>query len=172
MHTKTPTNPDESIRKLGELIKDIKIAMLTTIDADGTLRSRPMACQEVEFNGDLWFFTRKSSGKIHAVTIEQQVNVAYSAPSDHRYISITGRAEVIEDHEKEAELWNPLFKAWFPEGLNDPDLVLLKVKVDFAEYWDSKSSTMVHLIGFTKAVLTGESYKPSKDEHDTVKIRH
>jgi pyridoxamine 5'-phosphate oxidase like protein len=76
----------------------------------------------------------------------------------------------VRDRQKIEELWNPIYKAWFPKGLEDPDLALLKVEVQEAEYWDTPSGKMVQLIGFVKAIATGESYKSSKDEHDKLDL--
>jgi general stress protein 26 len=155
---------DEGVRKLGEMIKDIDFAMLTTVDNDGTLRSRPMSTQQVEFDGDLWFFTRASSHKVDEVERDQHVNVSYAKPEDQRYVSVSGRAQLVRDKAKIKELWNPILKAWFPDGLEDPDLALLKINVEQAEYWDSPSSTMAHIVGFVKAIATGQSYEPGENE--------
>ncbi|MGE0633028.1 MAG: pyridoxamine 5'-phosphate oxidase family protein [Pseudobdellovibrionaceae bacterium] len=125
---------NSSVQKLGEMIKDIKIAMLTTSNSEGKVHSRPMMTQEIEFDGDLWFFTSISSGKMFELESSQEVNVAYSSPEHSRYVSVSGQAEVVRDRAKAEELWNPLYKTWFKQGLEDPDLVLLKVKVDSAEY--------------------------------------
>jgi len=146
----------EAIKKLGELIKEINIAMLTTIEADGALRSRPMATQQSEFDGDLWFFLGTSSPKAQEIRNDPRVNLSYAQPDDQRYVSVSGRGELVRDPAKMKELWNPLFKAWFPDGLEDPDLALLKVNVEQAEYWDSPSSTFVTLVGFAKALVTGQ----------------
>ncbi len=150
------TDHNENIKKVRELIKDIRFAMLTTIEEDGTLRSRPMATQEVEFDGDLWFFTYGGAPKVDEIQHDQHVNVSYAEPKDQKYVSVSGRAQVVRDHQKIEELWNPLYKAWFPKGLDEPDLALLKVSVDKAEYWDSPSSKVVRLLGFAKAIITGE----------------
>jgi general stress protein 26 len=66
-------------------------------------------------------------------------------------------AEIVTDRTKIEELWNPIHKAWFPKGVDDPNLVLLKISVEQAEYWDSPSSTIVQVAGFVKALVTGES---------------
>jgi general stress protein 26 len=141
----------ESIAKLNELIKDIEIAMLTTYDQDGSLHSRPMATQKVEFDGLLWFFTRASSHKVQEIEREHHVNLAYSAPDKQRYVSVSGMARLVKDRPKMEELWNPVYKAWFPDGLDDADLALLKVSVEHAEYWDSPSSFAAQVIKFVKA---------------------
>ena len=144
------------IKKLHDMVKDIRFAMLTTVEEDGTLRSRPMATQEFEFDGDLWFFTSADATKVNEVQHEHHVNVSYAEPKDQKYVSVSGTAQLIRDKAKIEELWNPLFKAWFPDGLEDPQLALLKVSVDKAEYWDSPSSKVVRLFGFAKALVTGK----------------
>ena len=152
----------EAVAKLGELIKDVKIAMLTTVDPDGSLRSRPMATMGTKdgFDGTLWFFTKDDSGKVGEIDREHQVNLSYSDPSHQNYVSVSGTATVVHDKAKNEELWTPLFKAWFPKGLDDPHMALLKVTVEKAEYWDTPSSAIVHLFGFIKATVTGKAAKP------------
>jgi general stress protein 26 len=144
----------EAVDKLGKLIKDIRFAMLTTVDEQGVLRSRPMATQQVEFDGDLWFFTRVDTAKVEDVRQYRQVNVSYAEPDDQRYVSVMGSAEVLDDREKMAELWNPAFKAFFPDGLGDPRLRLIKVSVSEAEYWDSPNKVAT-AIGFVKSLISG-----------------
>ena len=145
----------QSIEKLSELIKDVNIAMLTTMDG-GVLRSRPMQTQEFELDGDLWFFIGKNTHKADEIERDNRVNVSYAAPSDNTYVSVSGAASIVEDKAKIEELWNPILKAWFPEGLDDPNLCLLKVSVEQAEYWDATSSTIIQIVGFVKALVTGQ----------------
>jgi general stress protein 26 len=155
---------DEQIKKLAGMIKDIDFAMLTTVAEDGTLHSRPMSTQRVEFDGDLWFFTRASAHKVEEIEREHQVNVSYAKPEDQRYISVSGRAVVVRDRAKIEELWSPVLKAWFPEGPEDPDLALLKVSAARAEYWDSPASAVAHAVSFVKAVVTGTPTNPGENE--------
>ena len=150
---------EESIKKLGGLIESIDFGMLTTMDG-GMLRSRPMSTQKVEFDGELWFFTSDRTHKVEEIERDNRVCVAYSKPEDNVYVSVSGTAELVKDKEKIEELWNPILKAWFPEGLDDPTLALLKVTVEEAEYWDSPSSTVVQIVGFIKAIATGKPANP------------
>jgi len=145
---------NESIEKLKGFLEGIDFAMLTTF-ADGKLHSRPMSTQELDENGDLWFFTSDDSRKIEEIERDNRINVAYSDPDGNTYVSVFGTAEVIEDRAKIEELWSPIYKAWFPEGINDPKVCLLRVSVEDAEYWDSSSSKIVQLAGFVKAMVTG-----------------
>ena len=100
----------------------------------------------------------RSAAKVHEIEQDRQVNVSFAEPDDQRYVSVSGTAQLVRDQQKIDEFWNPFYKAWFPEGKDDPNIALLRVNVDKAEYWDSPSSTVVHLIGFAKALVTGQSY--------------
>jgi general stress protein 26 len=142
-----PTIEEEvNMKKLAMMIRGIKVAMLTTVSADGTLRSRPMATQDVEFEGTLWFFTAAGSEKMSEIRQYPQVSVSYASADDHRYVSLSGRASLIHDAGKMKELWSPVYRAWFPQGTGDPDLALLRVDIDKAEYWDTLSRSMVELL--------------------------
>ena len=110
-----------SIEKIRKLTEDIDFCMLTTIDA-GHMRSRPMSTQQTEFDGDLWFFTDDNTHKIDEIAKDSRVCAAYAKPASDTYVSISGRAEVVKDRAKMEELWSPILKAWFPDGLEDPHL--------------------------------------------------
>jgi general stress protein 26 len=148
----------ESIEKLRGMIKDIRVAMLTTVAPDGTLHSRPMMTQDTEFEGTLWFLTGQDTAKAGEVAEHRSVNVSYAHPDDNRYVSLSGLATILRDREKAEELWSAAYRAWFPEGLDDPNLVLLKVEVEAAEYWDASSGRMLALAGFIKALATGRRF--------------
>ena len=135
-------SPEEN-KHLSSLIEGIKVAMLTTIGPEGSLRSRPMATLQSPFDGTLWFFTNADSPKVDEVKHEQHVNVSYDDSEDHRYVSISGRATLIQERQKLEELWTPILLAWFPLGLEDPQLALLRVEADSWEYWDCQAATMV-----------------------------
>jgi general stress protein 26 len=156
------------IAHLDELIRGIQVAMMTTVEEDGTLRSRPMWTHGREFDGQLWFFTREHSAKVDEVAHDHHVNLSYAEPSKDRYVSVSGRCTLVRDREKIRELWNPTLKAWFPDGVEDPEVALLCVNVEKAEYWDTPNSRMVQLAGFVKAVLTGQTYEPGDNEKVTV----
>ena len=158
---------EESVKKLGALIKDIQMAMLTTIDG-GVLRARPMATQDTDFNGELWFFTSDKTHKVAEIEKDNRANVSYSKPNDNVYVSVSGAVSIVKDREKIEELWNPAYKAWFPDGLDDPTICLLKINVEQAEYWDSPSSTIVHIVGFVKALVTGERAQGGENEKITL----
>ena len=147
----------EAIAKIADLISDHRVALLTTIDDDGTPWSRPMGLQDQEaFDGSLYFFARADSEKMDHIARNAKVNVAFSKPSDQEYISMAGVATVLNDRQKIQDLWSPSVRAWFPDGPDDDELRLIRVDVDRAEYWDSPASVVVHAIGIVRAAVTGE----------------
>ncbi len=140
--------PYDAIGQLNELIKGIDFAMMTTIRTNGSLHSCPMASEKVDNDGILWFFSSNNSEKVEAIKTDPRVNLAYSDPGTQRYVSITGNAEPVRDHVKAKELWESRFEAWFPKGVEDPNLILLRVRIRGVEYWDQGAGRMVKLAGF------------------------
>ncbi|WP_347160393.1 pyridoxamine 5'-phosphate oxidase family protein [Pontibacter chitinilyticus] len=157
-------NTTQNLEKLIDKIKDIDIAMMSTIDDDGSIRSRPMQTQQTKADGYVWFFTGYESDKTHEMQNDAHVNLSYAKPGDNLYVSVSGKATLTKDQAKIDELWSPAMKAWFPEGKEDPNIGLIKVTIDKAEYWDSPSSTMVQLYGMAKAALTGERPHPGENK--------
>ena len=150
-----PTH-SEAITKINELVKGKQIAMLTSVSEDGSFHARPMAVLDVDFDGDVWFFTAKDAPKVAQIEKESRVNVAYSDPGNQDYVSLAGHAKLVIDQALNKKYWQPQFEAWFPGGVEDPQLALLKIEVDGAEYWDSPSSTVAHVKGFIQSKISGE----------------
>lgn len=146
---------NSDLKKLGELIEDVQIAMITTVESDGTLHTRPLATLDYEPDGELWFFTAIDSPKVEEVQEDMRVSVAYASQSKHAYVAVAGVADIVKDRAKMEELWTPMAKAWFPQGLEDPNLALLRVHIERAEYWTSPGKA-AYLMGVAKASITGK----------------
>ena len=160
---------EDDLQKLRELVKDIDFCMLTTVDEAGDLHSRPMSSNgEIDTDGDIWFFTNASSHKVNEVERSPKVNVSFADPDNQRYVSITGVAELIRDRAKIDELWRPEFKIWFPKGKDDPEIALLKVSLEKAEYWDSPSSTIGYALSFVSSIVTGK--QPDMGENKKLEL--
>ncbi|QXV64407.1 pyridoxamine 5'-phosphate oxidase family protein [Mucilaginibacter achroorhodeus] len=152
----------EGLDYLRDKVKEIKTAMLTTYSEEHGFSSRPMGTADIDGDGNIWFFTNEYSPKVSEISMENTVSLTYSDVENHTYLSIVGEAKVEDDKAKMKELWNPFVQAFFPEGLDDPKLTLLKVIPNDAEYWDSSSSRMVVLFNMLKARLTGKQYDEGK----------
>ncbi len=152
----------EGAAKVAELAKDIRIGMLTTVDANGQMISRPMALQETEFDGNFWFFAERDSRKALQIRQNPAVNVTLS--TGQTWISVYGHARIVEDVAKAKELWNGAVGAWFPQGPEDASIVLIKVDGEGAEYWDSPGGRLATAISFAKAKVTGHPYDGGENE--------
>lgn len=157
----------EQLDTIAAKIKDVKFGMFTTVDANRTLSSRPLTQQQVDADGQMWFFTSDESEFTRELLGNPQVNVSFADVGDSLYISVSGGAVLLKDRAKAEELWNPLVKAWFPKGLDDPHLSLIKVDIQSAEYWDSDASKMRQFFEMAKAAITGEA---AKDLGEHVKL--
>lgn len=158
-----PTDTQAADRKkIWDLIKDAHSALLVSIASDGSLDSRPMGCLQKEFDGTLWFLTFLHSEKMDELRKDNRVLVSYAKPSDYEYISISGRAQLVQDRAKIKELWFEGLRVWFPKGPDDPELALISVDVETAKYWTDAASVFTYAWAYVKARTTGES--PSADD--------
>jgi general stress protein 26 len=152
----TDTTHDQDRAKLIELTKDSRFVMLTTIDAEGHLVGRPMSRQEVDFDADVWFIATRDSPEIDHIRANPSVGLTITTQSS--WVSIAGRAEVVDDLAKLKELWSTFAEAWLPEGPEDPNAILIHVVAETAHYWDNPGGRVASLISFAKSKVTGEPY--------------
>ena len=156
---------EDKLKKLREIVKAVDICMLTTVDEQGDLHSRPMSNnREVEFDGDLWFFTYGSSHKVNEIGRVPKVNASFADTDAQLYASVTGQAEIVRDRAKINELWQPQLRAWFPEGVETPDIALLKVTAERGEYWDGSQSIVAHAVSFVASLVAGKSAQFGENE--------
>ena len=149
--------------KLWEMMKAVRIAMMTTED-EGQLRARPMAASQSAFDGTLWFFTHASAHKVDEVERDRKVGVTYADPDKQNYVSLSGTATLVKDRATIDAHWSEILTTWFPKGKDHPDTALLRIEITQAEYWDAPNSTMVHAYGYVKAKLTGQPPTAGRNE--------
>ncbi|MBW3543993.1 MAG: pyridoxamine 5'-phosphate oxidase family protein [Bacteroidetes bacterium] len=149
----------KTVQDLIKKIENIEICMFSTLEADGSIVSRPMSTRQIEPDGILWFFTDEHSVKVDDVLHFDHVNLAYADTSKQTYISISGTAELVTDQARIQKLWSPVLQAWFPKGLEDPNLALIKVIPHTAEYWNASSNKMQQVFKIAKAIMKGKQYQ-------------
>ena len=147
---------DTDLQRLGELIDGIETAMLTTRAADGSLVSRPLQTLKFDANGELIFFTAASSQKVAELTDDPSVNLAYVDDGERRYVSVRGRARMDRDQATIDELWTPAQKVFFPDGKDDPNLMVLRVRVRDASYWEASGNFIERALDFARGMLSDE----------------
>lgn len=152
--------------KLWELIKDTRFGMLSHRHPDGKLHAHPLTTMNKELGADgvLYFFVSRSTELGTRLAQDGNVNISYANLDKDSYVSVTGTARVSEDMGRKRELFNTAAKAWFPNGPEDPDLELIEVSIDEAEYWDVKQSKLRQVFTMAKAAATGK--QPPKDMAD------
>jgi general stress protein 26 len=149
----------EAIDKFRQLVKEVNICMFTTLDENQNILSRPMSTIEVDDEGNAWFFTNEFSEKIQEVSKDNVVNLIYSHPGKNTYVNVTGTCTLVIDPKKMEELWNPSMKEWFPLGIEDPKMCLLKVNTDQAFYWNSPFSKVGLLFKTIASIAKGDKFK-------------
>ncbi len=142
----------EDLRKVADLIRDVRVAMFVTRTPEGAPRSRPMLTQEAEFDGHVWFLTREESTKVRDIRANPVVNLGYAAEGRSTYVSLTGRAEILNDRPRIRAVWTAALRTWF-DGPEDPGIRLIRVGVEFVDYWDTAGARSASLITIPKAVL-------------------
>lgn len=154
----------DDVARIAELVKDVRIAMLTHTDSQGRLVSHPMATQDVEWDGDALFIGERDSDKVRDLQRNPAVNLAYSG--DSTWVSVSGTAEVVDDRATLEEQWNLFTDAWLEGGPDNPNNVLIRVHGDTAEYWDSPGARVTQVANLVKAKLTGKRLDPDNEVVD------
>ncbi len=154
-----PLTGDDAVARFRELLPSFRSAMLVTHAMDGAdPHARPMGLvgDAAAFDGSLWFFADDRSRKIAEIARQPRASLIAQSDRDHAYLHALGRATVVDDPVRMRELYTPILRAWFPDGLDDPHLTLIRFDVEHAEYWDSPGGMLQVFGAFTKAIVTGQ----------------
>jgi general stress protein 26 len=155
---------NDGVARIAELVKGVRIAMLTHTDSQGRLVSHPMATQDVEWDGDVLFIGERDSDKVRDLQRNPAVNLAYSG--DSSWVSVSGEAEIVDDRAVLEEQWNLFTDVWLDGGPDNPDNVLIRVKAHTAEYWDSPGAKVTQVANVMRAKLTGDTVHPDNEVVD------
>ena len=143
----------DAVEKIREIAEHANICIFVTDVSNIPLAARPMATQEVDDDGQIWFMSDKASVKNMQIENDDRVQLFYSNTSNYEYLSIFGHAEIVHDRKKIEELWTQMAKTWFKEGKDDPNISLIKVIPEDAYYWDTKNNKMISLIKFAMGAV-------------------
>lgn len=156
------------IEKIKELVSRSRVCMMGTLE-DGFIRFRPMSHVDIDDEGNIWFFTSKDSWKAEDIQRNPTVQLIYLKENDSIYLSMEGMAQMVFDQQRMKELFNPFVKAWFPKGMKDPSLALLKVHPIGIEYWANDDSKILTYIKMLSSAVTGS--QPSVGEYDRLTLK-
>lgn len=147
-----------SIQEMRKLLGTFDTVMLVTLTTEGDMRGRAMAVQDLEavHDADLWFVTSEESPKIAEIEEDPRCCVTAYRASDGANLSISAKVRKSRDQREIERLWKEDWKAWFQKGPQDPSIVLLKLTVSRAEYWEQRGGRLRILYEMAKAYVTGE----------------
>jgi general stress protein 26 len=165
--TYTTMTKNEKIDLIAEKIKGLRIAIFITRDEHGHLHGRPMGTHDIDINGDVWFMTSKNSHKIRDIEKNPQIALMYGDCDGFPFVSVSGHALLSNDGEKIKEYWSDFYKAWF-ENEEDPNIILIKVSIIGAEYWDHKGGQIGAYVDMATAAITGQA--SDNQENEKIKV--
>ena len=146
---------EDALAKLREMLKDFPIAFMVTVKG-GEVTARPIGVvgDHAAFDGSLWFITDKRSRKVAAIEAGGITTLLFQNDTEGNYLQLTGHAAVIEDRAKLEELYTTLQRTWFPLGVDDPDITLVRFDAVEGNYWDKHDSLVRLAVAFAKSVVT------------------
>lgn len=146
----------DAIDKLKSLVDDIRVCLFCTdLKTDDGATCRPMTAMKVCDQGNIWFFSEKSSDKNKAIAADKEVQLYFSHPGKSSYMVVNGEADIMEDKAIIAELWTSATAIWFKEGENDPEISVIKMTPKNAYYWDTDDSKMISFLKMAASIATG-----------------
>ncbi|HEY0030231.1 MAG TPA: pyridoxamine 5'-phosphate oxidase family protein [Bacteroidia bacterium] len=153
----------EAIEKMKELAEDINVCLFCTVSEEQLFETRPMGTQRVDEEGNFWFLSDRQSHKNYEIKHNDKVQLIYSKPADAQFMSVYGKASISQDRQLIDKLWNPLVKAWFKEGKDDPQLTVICVKPEKAYYWDTKNGKMVSLLAIAVSAISSKEFDNGRE---------
>jgi general stress protein 26 len=147
---------EEALLKIRYLLKELPIAFMVTVQGPEIV-ARPIGVvgDHAAFDGSLWFITDRRSRKVQAIQGGATTALMFQNDREGTYLHLSGHAVVVEDAGKLRELYTPVQRTWFPDGVDDPNMTLLRFDATDAAYWDGHASMLRLAVAFAKSVLTG-----------------
>ncbi len=159
----------EAIKKLKELSERAGVCMFCTELTSLPNNARPMALQECDSQGNLWFLSSESSNKNFEIREDRRVQLYFINKGDSEFLSIYGNAYIYGDRETIEEQWTPMANAWF-DGKDDPMISIIRVAPENAYYWDTKAGKLVTLISLVTSAITGNKTDNSDGVEGNLKV--
>lgn len=153
---KTNLDGHQALEKVRALLEHFPVACMVTV-RDGTATARPLGVvgNTSDFAGTLWFITDRRSRKVEAISAGASTSLVFENHQEGAYLYLTGRAAIVDDRAKLAQLYTEIQRTWFPDGLDDPNITLVRFDAEHADYWDGHASWLRLALAFARATLTG-----------------
>lgn len=134
----------EAIDKMKELVDKAETCFFCTPSGNGApMAVRPMSVQQLDEDGNFWFLSAKDSQKNQEIAMDNTVQLLFQGSAHSHFLTVHGQASISTDKNKIKELWEPIVKTWFTEGVDDPRISVIKVESQQGYYWDNKHGNAV-----------------------------
>lgn len=133
----------------------------TAIKTGEAFATRPMAVQQLDEEGNFWFLSANDSYKNQQLAEDPSVQLLFQGSDYSDFLCIYGSATISEDRQKIKELWNPMLKVWFTEGIDDPRISVIRVEPEKGYYWDTKHNRAIALIKRVAGAISGKTLDDS-----------
>ena len=151
-------NSSEAVEKIRHLAEKAQTCLFCTkIETGKPFSTRPMSAQKVDNGGNIWFLSDKDSTKNMELKDDDHVQLLFSGSSHSDFLSVYGKASINYDKAKIKELWEPIVKTWFQQGVDDPNISVIKVEPSEGYYWDTKHGKIVALAKMLTSMVTGKT---------------
>ena len=151
-----------AIEKIKELAEQAQTCFfITGFKAKGPVATRPMSVQKIDSEGNLWFLSANDSHKNAEIKKDPHVQIMFQGSAHSDFLNLFGRATITTDKKKIKELWEPIVKAWFTEGVDDPRITAIKVAPSEGYYWDNKHGNTIAYIKMLAGAAVGKTLDDS-----------
>lgn len=151
----------EAKARIKDMAKDSSCFFCTDFKKGEAFVTRPMSVQEIDEEGNLWFLSASDSNKNQEISIDPSVQLLFQGSSYSEFLTLFGSAQIVLDKQKIKELWNPILKTWFTEGIDDPRITALKFEPHKGYYWDTKHGAAVSMIKQAAGAIMGKTLDDS-----------
>lgn len=153
---------EDAIKKIKELSEKGKTCFFSTfVKSDKKVRTRPMSYQKLDDEGTFWFLSACDSNKNKEIDENNEIQLLFQGSTYSDFLSLFGKATISTNREKIEELWEPILKAWFTDGIDDPRITVISVKITEGYYWDNKNGNAIALLKTAVGAAIGKTYDDS-----------
>lgn len=152
----------EAIDKMKALVNHNNVCFFCTkINTGESFSSRPMTVQHVDDYGNLWFLSANDSRQNEEIASDNAVQLLFQGSGTYDYLSVYGHATITRDKAIIAQLWKPILKVWFTEGVDDPRISVIKIKPAEGYYWDTKHNKLISMFKIVAGAVMGKTFDDS-----------
>lgn len=149
---------EDAVKKIKEMVDQSQTCFFCSAVVTGESNGdRPMSVLQVDDAGNLWFLSAKDSRKNQELAIDPSVRLYFQGSKHADFMQLNGTATISTDREKIKDLWSPIAKIWFTEGVDDPRISVIKVTPSQGYYWDTKHGLAVAGVKMVIGAVLGKT---------------